>query len=300
MFLNIHGTTQSYLADLAYTQNQMNRAQSQISSGLKVQTPADDPGAVAEILQVQAQIGQNQQVQTNLGAVSSELGSADSVLQSAVTAVQNAITLAAQGANSNLNGSDRANIATQVQALQETLVGISQTVVNGRYIFSGDQDTQPAYHLDPTQPNGVKQLTNAPSTRQILDAGGAPIAVAKTAQDIFDNANGSVFAAIQSLITALQTGTTDNITQASTDLKTASGVLNQQLAFYGETENRITTATGIAQRFQTAQEQQLSTLRDADIPTVAVQLNQEQVTQQASIAVEAQMAQVKNLFSLLG
>ena len=296
----INGSTQAYLANLSNTQTQMDRAQAEVSSGYKVQQPSDDPAAVAEILEVQTAIAQNQQVQANLGSVSSELGTADSALQSAVSAVENAITLAAQGANSTATADQRANIAQQVAGLQQTLVGISQTTVNGRYIFSGDQDSGPAYQLDSTQPNGVKQLLTAPATRQIVDATGTAISVAKTAQQIFDNPNGSVFAAIQELINGLQSGDTNAIAQSATDLKTADGVLNQQLAFYGEAEDRVTTATGLAQKFQTQQTQQLSNLRDADIPTVAVQLSQAQLDQQAALSAEARIAQTPNLFSMLG
>ncbi|SPE23320.1 hypothetical protein SBA3_1010035 [Candidatus Sulfopaludibacter sp. SbA3] len=189
MVLNINGATQSYLADLNRTQQQLNQAQAEVTSGFRVQNPSDDPGAVASILQVQTDIGTNQQVQSNLGSVKNELGTADSALQSAVQLVENAVTLAAQGANSTTTADDRANIAQQVAGLQQTLVGISQTTVNGRYIFSGDQDTSPAYQLDSTQPDGVKQLISAPATRVIVDPTGTAISVAKTAQELFDARN---------------------------------------------------------------------------------------------------------------
>ncbi len=188
-------------------------------------------------------------------------------------------------------------------ALQQTLVGISQTQVNGHYIFSGDQDSGPAYQLDPTQPNGVQQLINAPATRVIVDSTGTSIAVAKTAQQIFDNgtsAQGNVFAAVNNLLTSLQNNDTVGITQASTDLQTADGYLNDQLAFYGAAENRVAAATDLAQKFQTQQTSELSQLRDADIPTVAIQLNQAQLDQQAAISAEAKISQNRNLFSYLG
>lgn len=296
----ISGSTQAYLADLANTQSQMNRAQTEVSSGYKVEQPSDDPGAVAEILQVQTGIGQNQQVQSNLKSVSSELGSADSALQSAVSAVETAISLASEGASSTSTADQRTDLAEQLGGLQQTLVGLSQTTVNGRYIFSGDQDTGPAYQLDASQPNGVKQLISAPATRQIVDATGTAISVAKTAQDIFDNPAGSVFAAVQSLVSALQSNDTNAIAQSAGALKTADGVLNQQLTFYGEAEDRVTAASDLAQKFQTSQQQQLSNLRDADIPTVAIQLTQTQLDEQAALSAEAKIAQTPNLFSMLG
>jgi len=307
MVLNINGATQAYLANLDRTQQQINQAQAEVSSGFRVQAPSDDPAAVPAILEAQAEIGANQQIQSNLGSVTNELGTADSALQSAVQAVEKAITLALQGANSTATADERANIAQQVAGLQQTLVGISQTTVNGRYIFSGDQDGAPAYQLDSSQPEGVKQLISAPSTRVIVDATGTAISVAKTAQELFDAKNsdgsaaaGNVFAAINSLLTALNNNDQAGIAQASSALQPADAYLNQQLAFYGDAENRIAAATDLAQKFQTQQKAQLGDLRDADIPSVALQLSQAQLDQQAALSAEARIEQSRNLFSYLG
>jgi flagellar hook-associated protein 3 FlgL len=307
MILNISGAAQSYLADLDRTQQQINQAQAQVSSGYRVSAPSDDPAAVPSIIELQSEIAMNQQVQSNLSGVSSELGSADSALQGAVQAVNQALTLATNGANATSTASDRATLAGQVASLQQTLVGISRTQVNGSYIFSGDQDTSPEYQLDSSQPNGVQQLISPSSTRMIVDATGTAISVAKTAQEIFDarnsdgtDATGNVFAAVNSLLTALNNNDQAGIAQSVTALQSAGTYLNQQLEFYGEAEDRVTAASDLAQKFQTQDTAQLSNLRDADIPTVAVQLTQAQNDQQAALSAEANIAQQKNLFSYLG
>jgi len=306
MFPNISGTTQQYLADLSRTETQLQQAEGQISSGYRIQQPSDDPAAVAEILQTQAAIANNQQIQTNLSSVSSEVNTADSALQTAVQAVENAISLAAQGASSTVSAETRTTLAQQISGLQQTLVGIAQTSVNGRYIFSGDQDSQAPYKLDPTQPEGVQQLVTSSSTRLIQSVDGTSFAVAKTAQQIFDAQNpdgtpaaGNVFAAMQALQTALTNNDTAGIATASDSLKSADSYLNDQLAFYGEVENRVQGATTLAQKFQTQQQTELSSLQDTDIPTTATVISRLQVQQQASMSVEANVAQMKNLFSFL-
>lgn len=298
------GANLAYLANLERNQQQINQAQSEVSSGLRVQQPADDPAAVSEIMQEETALAQNQQIQTNLNSVQSELGAADSTLQSAVQAVESAVSLATQGATSTATADQRSALAQQVAGLQQTLVHLSQTTVNGRYIFSGDQDTQPAYQLDPSQPDGVKQLLTAPATRQIVDASGTSISVAKTAQEIFDARDptgtptaGNVFVAINSLLTALRNNDQAGITQSVGQLQSADQYLNNQLAFYGVAETQVSNSLDLAQKFQTQQQTDLSSLRDADIPTVAVQLNQEQVQQQAALSVESSLLQNKNLFN---
>ncbi len=302
----ISGSTTRYLADLSRTESQIQQAQTEISSGFAIQNPSDSPAQISELLQLEADIGQNEQVQSNLGSVSSELQTADSALQTASQVVDSAVSLGTQGANSTATAQERANIAQQVSGILQTLVSISNTTFNGRYIFSGDQDTQAAYTLDSTQPEGVRQIATGSATRTIVGSTGTTVSVAKTAQEIFDARNpdgspaaGNVFNAVNSLLTALQNNDQAGISQAVTSLQAASSYLNGQIAFYGAAENNVASASDLAQKFQTQQQSELSQIRDADIPTVAVRLNQQEVQQQASLSVEASILQNKNLFNFL-
>ena len=307
MDLSIRGSTQTYLTDLNYTQSQMSKAQEQVSSGLALQNVSDDPAAVAQIYEYQADIASTQQTQTNLTTATSEVSAADTALQSAVQAVESAISLAAQGANSTNTAQENANLAEQVSGLQQTLVSLSQTQVNGSYIFSGDQDTHPAYQLDSTQPDGVKNLLPGDtSTRTITDPNGVPIATALTAQQIFDArdssgnpATGNVFAAINSLLTGLQNNDLNTITAAASSLQSANDYLNQQVAFYGDAENRLQSASDVAQKFLTNEQSSLGQVQDANIPAAALALSQATTEQQAALSVEAKIQQEPNLFSLL-
>lgn len=307
MFPSISGSTQAFLANLDRLQLQMQQAQAQVSSGLRVQQASDDPTMIAEILQLQGDIAQNQQIQSNLGSVSSELGTADSALQTAIQAVENATALGTQGANATATADERANLAQQIAGILQTLVGISNTTFNGRYIFSGDLDTQPAYQVDPTQPEGVQQLVSAPATKLVVDVNGTSISVSKTAQEIFDArdadgnpAAGNVFAAVNSLLTSLQNNDQAGVAQAVISLQSADQYLNSQLAFYGQSQTTVANATTVAQKFQTQEVSNLSQLRDADVASVAVQLTQVQLQNQAALSAESTLLQQRNLFGYIG
>lgn len=306
MDLTINGANPQYLSNLQATQNLIQQATAQLSSGYRLQQVSDDPSAVNQIYEIETQIAVNQQTQKNLQGAQTELSAADTALQSSIAVVQSAISLAAQGASTSVSAQTRADIATQVQGLQQTLVSLSQTQVGNSYIFSGDQDTQPAYQLDPTQPEGVLQLQTDTSTRVIQDVNGTAIATTLTAQQIFDPqdssgnpTSGNTFAAINSLLTALNNNDTAGITTAAASLKSASDYLNGQLAFYGEAENRVSSATQLAQTFLTQDQSSLSQVQDADVPTVSLELTQAQTEEQAALSVEAKIQQEPNLFSLL-
>lgn len=307
MDLTINASTQQYLAALQATQAKMAQAQAQLSSGYRLQQASDAPSAIGQIYEMQAQIAFNQQTQANLGSAQSELSSADTALQASIQAVESAISLAAQGGTSTASAQERANLAIQAQGIQQTLVSLSQTQLNGSYIFSGDQSTQPSYQLDPTQPDGVKQLLTTTNTRVIQDVNGTSISTARTATQIFDaqdaNGNpvsGNVFAAINSLVTALQNNDQAGISAATDSLNAASGYLNGQLAFYGEAENRVSDATQLAQKFLTQDQSGLGQLQDANVPQAALALTQAQTQEQAALSVEAKIQQEPTLFSLLG
>jgi flagellar hook-associated protein 3 FlgL len=306
MFPSISGATQQYLANLNQTETQLQQATAELSSGIAVEQPSDNPAAISEILQTETAISNNKQIQSNLTSVTAEVNTADSALQTAVQALQSAISAATEGGSSTATADTRATLAQQVAGIQQTLVGIAQTTVNGHYIFSGDQDSQAPYQLDPTQPEGVLQLVTDSSTRTIQSVDGTSFAVALTAQQIFDAKNpdgtpasGNVFAAVQNLETALTNNDTAGITAAAGSLQSASSYLNDQLAFYGEVENRVTEATDLAQKFQTQQQTELGNLQDTDVAATATELSQLQVQQEASMSAEANVEQMKNLFSYL-
>ncbi len=306
MFLSLNGSTQKYLADLARTQETLQDAQGQVGSGFRIQRPSDDPAAIGHLFETQSAISRNQQILDNLGSVKTEVGAADGGLQQAIQYIENAVSMAAQGSSTVTTAAGRAALAQQVAGLQQALVGVSRTTINGRYIFSGDQDGQAAYEYDANQPLGVQRLLTAPSTRVIQAADGTTFDVARTAGEIFDprDANddpapGNAFAALQNLLTALNNNDPIAVAQASDELKAAGTHLNSQLAFYGSVETRIQNATDLAERFQTQQAADLKNVRDADIPALAAQLSQGQVQLQATLSVEATIAQTKNLFNYL-
>ncbi len=305
MLLPLKGTTDKYLADLSRVQATMDVAQRQVSSGLRVQRASDDPAAVNEILQLQADIAANRQTQANFDQITTEIGSADGGLQSVIQLMDRAVALATQAGGPAATAQQRTAMAEEVSGLQQQIVGISQFTVNGRYIFSGDQDSKPAYVLDAAQPNGVRQMAAAASTRVIRDINGTSISVAKTATEIFDARNpdgapaaGNVFAALGNLLTALKSNNDAGVQSSVTALKSAGDHVNLQLEFYGETSTRVIQAQNLAKKFLVDQKTDLSNTRDADITAAAIQLSQARMQQEASLTSQAKISKL-SLFDYL-
>jgi len=196
-------------------------------------------------------------------------------------------------------------MAAQAEQILNTLIDDSRATFDGHYLFSGDNSLQPAYTVNLTNPNGVDRLLTAPATRLIQDSSGQTFAVAKTAQDLFDHRNSddslaadNVFAAMNSLRVALANNDQAGTVAAAAAIQTAQDYLNQEGAFYGAVQNRITNALDVAQKFQLQSQTALSNERDTDVAKAATDLTQEQLSQQAAMQAQASMPR-NSLFDLL-
>jgi flagellar hook-associated protein 3 FlgL len=226
--------------------------------------------------------------------VQAQVNAGDSALQSSIQLLQNALSLGTQGSGTTATAQQQGALATQVQDLLSQLVGLSQTQVNGVYIFSGDASGSPPYQLDPTSPTGVDQLVTAQSTQQIADPTGITFPISLTAQQLFDAQDSlgnptaqNAFAALNNLQLALTSGNQTAISTAVDGIQTASTYLNQQLAFYGTAQNRITSSLDLAQKFQLQDQTNLSNLQDTNVPAVALQLTQDTTDINAALSAQA-------------
>src|SRR5579884_1526028 len=165
----------SFLAGLQAIQNRAQQAQQQLTTGLKINTISDSPNQIPNLLGVQASIAQNDQITLNLGRVTTETNTAETALNNAVTQLEQAQTLATEGGNQlNPDGASmRADIAQQLGGVLQNMVSLANTSVEGRYIFSGDEDQQMPYTIDLTQSSPVSAYGGSASTRQIEAADGS-------------------------------------------------------------------------------------------------------------------------------
>ncbi len=294
MITGLNAANGQFLASVDTLQSQLNNAENQLTSGLRVNQASDAPQQVGDIFQARADLASENQTIQNLNVVQAQVSTADTSIQTAVQLLQNAVTLGSQGASTNATQEQRNSLAAQVQSVLSQLVGISATQVNGVYIFSGDASGSAPYQLDAASPTGVDRLVTAKATQQIADPTGVTFQIAMTAQDLFDKRDASdnpapenAFAAVNSLQLALQNGDTNGITQAIASIQTANNYLNQQLGFYGAAENRIASSIDLAKKFQVQTQTQLSDLQDANVPAEAVAVTQATTALNAAMAAQA-------------
>jgi flagellar hook-associated protein 3 FlgL len=306
MITNLDGASELFLADLGRIQDRVAAASRQVSSGKKISSAADAPDEIEPLLRLRAALQRNSQIKSNLALASTEADGADQALASAIKLLDRARTLAAQGANSQLDAASRLSIASEVESLQEQMVSLSRTTVQGRCIFGGDDDDSAPYKLDLTAPEGVLQLSSAPATRRIEDPAGGSFSASMTAQEIFDTrlaggaaAPDNVFAALNGLRLALLNNDASAVSQSAAAISQASDRLNACEAFYGAVQRRIAGATAYASSYELQLKKELSQKEDADAVAAALELMQANTQLQATMQMRSKLPG-STLFDYLG
>jgi flagellar hook-associated protein 3 FlgL len=300
MISSLNAYNQQFLNNIQKMTGELNTDVLDISSGVEMRQVSDNPDQVSELLQARAALGSSQQVSSNLNRVTTEVNTGEQALQGAVQLFDLVQTLGAEGATATQTASSRAALAQQLQTIEQQLVGLANTSIGGRFIFAGDSDQGAPYVYDPTQANPVSTYFGSASTRVTQDAHGGIFPVALTAQQIFDSSDPatSVFGAINNLVTALNNDDQPAILTAVNGLSAVGAYLNTQLAFYGTTQNNLTSATNFAQTQQTQLQSEISGLEDTDMTRAITDMTQTQTQQQAALAAEVRIPRT-TLFDFL-
>ena len=165
-------------ARLSDLQARLSKTQVQLSTGRRILTPADDPVAASQALDLTQAQGVNLQFATNRQSAKSSLNQEESTLASATSLLQDTKTLVIQAGNAVLSNSDRASIATDLSGRLDDLIALSNARDGtGSYLFSGYQTATAAFTKTPTgaqyQGDQGQRFAQVDTSRQIAlgDAG---------------------------------------------------------------------------------------------------------------------------------
>jgi flagellar hook-associated protein 3 FlgL len=299
MLNGIDSSAEKFLNDLGRLQSRTDQAQRQISSGVRVATPSDDPDKVGNILQARANLDRTLQIRQNLERAKGEVDGGEQALANGLNILDRVLAIATQATSTTQSAETRASLSVETASLLERLVAISGGIFDGRYIFSGDADQTKPYTLDLTQASGVSSYAGTAATRQTEDPSGIRFSISKTAQEIFDNpTSGNVFAAVNGLRIALAANDRAGITTALSAVRDASSHLNQELTFYGTAQDQISAAIELGSSQELRLKTELSNLRDSDLLEATLALNDGRIHQEAALSARARLPRT-SLFDFL-
>jgi flagellar hook-associated protein 3 FlgL len=263
------------LADLRRVQERLANAQSQVSSGKRIEKPSDDPLGAERAMRLNDQLESTGAYRTAVDESRSWLDASDSALDSLNQIVQHVRELTLQAANGSTSDAGRQAIKQQIDQLTEEAKSTLNSAYDGRYIFSGTKTDTPPYSA---ATGDVYQGDASPVVRQI--GPGVSVQVNVTGDDVLSG----LLPALRTLSSHLASndiaalGTTDlQAIDAGFDNLTAKrGVIGAITNRVDAAGTRLDDTADITTAF-------LAKTEDADLPQALTDLSAQQTALQAAL-----------------
>jgi flagellar hook-associated protein 3 FlgL len=251
---------QNAAANAAKSRDRAQSAMEEVSTGMRVVHPGDDPMVAAAMVRGQQTVDRMNAINQNAGRAASEVDSADSALQSLSDVLARARELTVQMGNDSYSATDRQGAAAEVDGLMQQAVTLMNSNVNGRYIFGGNKDQTAPFDTagNYSGDTAVRQVEVAPG---VLEASSvrADVAVKGVGGGV------DLFATLQSLSTALKTNNGDAIRGSLTNLETATNQVTTTLSQVGAMGDAFATAQTLAKATADATTKNVANQSETDI-----------------------------------
>lgn len=303
---NMRGITDSQSTWMKYGE--------QMSTGLRVNRPSDDPIAASQAVVLSQAQAQTAQFASARSFATQRISQEENTLSQVTTAIQSAQEKIVYAGNGTLSDDDRASLATDLQGIRDQLLNLANSQDgNGRYMFAGySTDTAP-FAADGTYNGGttnVEQQVDSSRTMVIGHTGDKifnSITSNAVKEPNGDDSETNLFAMLDSAIKALNTPVADNeadqaTAQAAID-KTNRGLrnsLNNVLtvrAEVGTQLNELDKLDALGDDRKLSQTQQMSDLVNVDWNETISNYTMQQAALQASYKTFSDM-QGMSLFQL--
>jgi flagellar hook-associated protein 3 FlgL len=275
------------LADLQQSQSTLNTTLQQLSTGLAVSVPSDNPSASSEMVQNTIETGNVDQYTQNVSSLLSTIQEGSSVLSDVVSSLTQAVSLGTEAANGTTSSANLQTIATQVQGILTSVVADANTSFSGAYLFSGTGTTTP-YTADPSSATGYT-YNGTSDTNSVVIGDNLSVQSNLAGSQVFSDSSNNVLGALNSLVTALQSGNTSDIETATTAISSAIGYVGQQQAVYGNTEDQLNSQTTALQTDTVTLSTQANNLIGVNEATAATNLTQAETDTSATMAAMAEV-----------
>lgn len=270
------------------TEQALSTAVQQLATGQRVILPSDDPAAAAANLRSLAESANVDRYTQNGDAVLSQAQMADSALSNVVSELNKAVTLGTQGADGSITSENRTAIATQVQSVLSEVVAQANTTLNGVSLFAGTSGAAQAFASDTTSPTGYSYQGNSGvNTAAVGD--NLQLEINVPGDQVFTNPNGDVLGSISQLISALGSGTTDDIGTAVTAVRSALNNVSQQRVLYAGVVNQINAQESYLSQETISLTSQQQSLTGVDITVAISNLTQAQIAHSTILAAAAKV-----------
>ena len=145
MRITQHGMIQDVMKNLNRRVSSVYDVQQQMSTGIQVARPSDDPSGASEILDLKNTMSRQKQYERNANTALGFLNMTESTLNGIQDMLISTRADMVQGANGMLNEQNRHGLAVQMDQSLRQLVQFSNQRYHNRYLFGGGLGNQAPY-----------------------------------------------------------------------------------------------------------------------------------------------------------
>lgn len=254
----------------------LGKLQEQLSSGRLITRASDSPTGTVVAMQVRSEIRSHEQYVRNASDAIGWLGTADQALTTGLSLTRRARDLTLQGMSTGtMSPAAREALATEVDKLRESFLGVANTQYLGRPIFGGTTTGATAYDA-----TGTFVGDTNPVARTVGANTSVPAAV--NGPDVFGTGTANMFTVLGDIAADLRTnpgalgGHLDRLDAA---MNTVLGRLGEVGARYSQVDQLKQTADDRILSLRAS----LSDVENVDLPKTVMELQLQQVAYQAAL-----------------
>lgn len=271
-------TSSSTFRDLSAALRRLGEAQAQVSSGIRVRKPSDDPSGTADLVRIRSALDGVSQHRRNIGLVESRMRTEEGVLSAVTDLLARARELAISQATETANGGTRLTTKAEADALLEALVQFGNTRHDGEYLFGGTASlTQPfaadGSFTDPANPPTGK--------RPVLIGPGVTVDTTHDGASVFTNSD--VLGSLQRFSDALGTNDVAAIKTSITDLEASFNEIQILLGESGARSARLDAASSTLESVELNLKTAASDIGDINLEEAISALAQHQGALEAAL-----------------
>lgn len=287
-------TTAGVLANINNVQSQLATTQQQLSTGLRINQPSDDPYGASLAIQLKNDMANLGNYQSNVNDGTAWASAADTSLTNVMSMLQRAQELTISAANGNQSATDLASTADEIDQLADAMKQEANAQYNGQYVFSGTATGTAPYSSstgDTFQGNtGAITRTIGPNSDLQVNVDISGLLGSGTSA-----ADGKLLDTLRTIASDMRSGNSAGVADLSsnqlTNLQNSLNSLEQLQANVGATQNRLTLAGTRIQGLQDSDTAALSNDQDVNMAQAVTTFSNQQAAFTAALKAGANIVQ---------
>jgi flagellar hook-associated protein 3 FlgL len=270
------------LRDVQRTAADYARAQQQVSSGIKLQRPSDNPSAAGTALTERAEIRALDRYKSATDSVESRLLVVDTVLDDVIRSVTSAQTRAGAGRSTVLTAEQRDALALDVEGIRDAILSAVTTSYRGMYVFSGADTATVPYSRTGA---GISAYQGNSTVVSVDVSRTSSVAVTFDASALLQGGSAQdLFSTLDTLASDIRNGNMAGIDARMVELDDAFNRATQTQSRVGTSLNALTSEQQRISELRRASDVRRSGAEEASLASAISEMSRAQQAYEAAIA----------------